>query len=206
MSKTDDMLQYFKEHVGQWCCSTCACPSSGQPAAQFRECKKLGYKFEESTPGRWAKMMYCEHCGQDTPHYKLLSTEPVFEQKNRIAISPKTRKRVIELLDNRDAFTGGSITSTPEIDHKMPWTRMDNDIDANVLTDSQVKEHFQLLTREHNLLKDRACGSCKQTNKRPPLFGIEFWYDGDENYCGSCRGCGWYDGVKWRKELNKLLS
>jgi hypothetical protein len=74
------------------------------------------------------------------------------------------------------------------------------------MSDSDIKFHFQLLTREHNLLKHRACGSCKLTNKRPSFFEIKFWYDGDENYRGICNGCGWYDGVMWRKKLNEKLK
>ena len=105
-----------------------------------------------------------------------------------------------------DAFSGASISSTPEIDHKIPWTRLDNDIDASTLSDREIKQHFQLLTREHNLLKDRMCGHCKNDNIRPPFFGIHFWYEGDEHYNDSCEGCGWHDGAKWKEELNKILQ
>lgn len=206
MTKTDEMLAYFKEHLNEWCCSTCAAPHSGQPAAQFRECKKKGYRFEEPVQGRWAKNQYCEQCGQITPHYKLLSAEPIFQQKDRITIKPKTRERILQLLENKDAFTDGGITSVAEIDHKEPWTRLDKDVDANTLSDEEIKEHYQLLTREHNLLKDRACAVCKKDNIRPPLFGIDFWYEGGQEYNGTCVGCGWYDGREWRKQLNKILK
>lgn len=121
-------------------------------------------------------------------------------------IDTKTRTRVISLFDNRDAFTGASISSTAEIDHKTPWTRLDNDIDAKCLSDDEIKKHFQLLTREHNLLKDRACGHCKLYNERPPFLEIPFWYAGDSKYSGTCEGCGWYDGAKWRKEISKLIK
>jgi hypothetical protein len=49
------------------------------------------------------------------------------------------------------------------------------------------------------------CGKCKKESIRPPFFGINFWYAGDGNYVGTCEGCGWYDGVKWKEELNKKL-
>lgn len=204
MSKTDDLLQACKKNLGKWTCAYCA-SNSGQPAATFREIKKLGYKFEETTPGRWARNMICPVCGTERTHYKLLSLEPEFEEKQRISIDSKTRTRILKLLDMTDAFSGASITSTPEIDHKIPWTRLVSDIDASSLTDVEVKQHFQLLTREHNLLKDRMCGFCKLNNRRPPFWGINFWYKGDEQYKGSCVGCGWYDGVKWKEEINKLL-
>ena len=136
----------------------------------------------------------------------MLKLEPTLTKQVRLGIDGKTRKRILDLFDNRDAFTGGSISSTAEIDHKIPWTRLENDIDATVLTNEEIKEHFQLLTREHNLLKDRACGHCKLCNERPPFLDIPFWYSGDSSYKGTCVGCGWYDGVKWRKELTKLLN
>jgi hypothetical protein len=113
---------------------------------------------------------------------------------------------VLALFDERDAFTGAHITSTPEIDHKVPWSRLDQDIDISTLTDDQIQEHFQLLTREHNLLKDRACQYCIKNLKRPPLFGISFWYEGGEDYNGTCVGCGWYDGNQWRMKLNEFIN
>ena len=83
---------------------------------------------------------------------------------------------------------------------------MNGDIDATKLSDEDIKQHFQLLTREHNLLKDRACDHCKKENKRPPFLEIPFWYEGGSNYTGMCEGCGWYDGVKWREELKNLIN
>ena len=205
MSKADDLLLACQQNLGKWTCSYCA-SGSGQPAATFREIKKKGYKFEEVSPGRWAKTMYCHKCRDDRSHYKLLAMKPVMPEHQRCTIDDASRKRVLALLNGRDAFTGASISSTPEIDHKIPWTRLDGDLNIRLLSDREIKEHFQLLTREHNLLKDRMCGKCKLDNIRPPFFGIPFWYEGDEHYCGSCVGCGWYDGAKWREEISKKVK
>ena len=202
MSIISDFLDSLKINCGKWTCSKHNC-SSMQPAATFREIKKLGYEFEELSIGRWAKQMFCPVCNQITTHYKLLNTEPTAGEHKRFSITPKARKRIISVLGGRDAFTGASITSTPEIDHKVPWSRLDGDINTNNISDDEIKENFQLLTREHNLLKDRACRKCRETNKRPPLFDIEFWYSGDSEYCNTCEGCGWYDGNRWREELNR---
>lgn len=204
MSKTNDLLKALKLNLGEWTCGYCA-SNSNQPAATFRELKKLGYQFEEVSPQRWAKNMMCPNCHANRSHYKLLSEEPVFDKKIRISIDNVTRRKILKLFDYKDAFTGASISSTPEIDHKVPWTRLDEDIDASTLSEEEIKEHFQLLTREHNLLKDRACGKCKEFDKRPPFLGIPFWYEGDDNYSGTCKGCGWYDGFKWREEIAKKL-
>lgn len=205
MSKADDLLLACKKNVGKWTCGYCG-SNSNQPAATFRELKKRGYKFEEPTPGRWGKEMWCPECSAYRTHYKLLALEPVLPEHERCPIDKRSRERVLTLLGGRDAFTGGSISSVAEIDHKTPWTRMEGDLDIRSLSDEQIRQHFQLLTREHNLLKDRMCGRCKAENIRPPFLGIKFWYSGTENYCGSCYGCGWYDGVRWREELNKKLG
>ena len=205
MSKSDDLLKFLLEHVGDWACSVCG-SGSNQPAATFRTVKNMGYHFEEVSANRWGKTMYCEKCGMDRTHYKLLSKKPEFAEQKRLGIDAKSRKSIIEILGGRDAFTGATIASTPEIDHKTPWTRLPEDYDVKTMSEHQIKEAFQLLTREHNLLKDRMCDKCKKNDIRPPFFGMSFWYSGDEEYRGTCFGCGWYDGVKWREEVNKILK
>lgn len=206
MAKQDVLLESFQKNLNKWVCRMHNSDNANQSAATFREIKKLGYSFEETGPKRWDKRLYCEVCESKTTHSKLLAMDPVYSSKPRITISNTDRARILKLLKNRDAFTGGSITSTPEIDHKIPWSRLDQDIDSSEFTDVEIKSHFQLLTGEHNLLKDRACSSCIKSNKRPPFFEINYWYEGTQNYTGSCKGCGWYDGVLWREELNKILG
>ena len=205
MSKADKLLKAFQDNVGEWTCGYCN-SGSNQPAAIFRELKKRGYVFEEIASNTWAKSAFCPVCNANRSHYKLISAEPLADEKPRCSITPKQRKRVLSLLNERDAFSGASITSKPEIDHKSPWSRLEKDIDISDLTDDEIKEHFQLLTREHNLLKDRACQHCIINNKRPALFGISFWYEGDDTYQGTCVGCGWYDGNLWRKILNEVIG
>ena len=206
MAKHETLLKAFQEGINERVCRAHNSDGANQSAATFREIKKRGYQFEEVSSNRWNKIIFCEVCNTKTTHSKLLNVDRVFSEKPRISIKAQDRKRILEIFNGKDAFTGASISSTPEIDHKTPWTRLDVDIDTSVMSDSDINFHFQLLTREHNLLKDRACGSCKLTNKRPSFFEIKFWYDGDENYRGICNGCGWYDGVMWRKKLNEKLK
>ena len=205
MSKTEDFLNECKNNIGKWTCSLHT-TGSNQPAAIFREVKKLGYEFEEATPNRGAKTMYCPICKQETTHYTLLNANPTLTKHERLVIDKKSRERTLNALGWRDAFTGAKITSTPEIDHKTPWTRLDGDLDIRSLTDDEIVENFQLLTREHNLLKDRMCSECKKSNIRPPFLGISYWYQGGKDYCGSCVGCGWYDGKKWRESINSFVQ
>lgn len=205
MSKADDFLKVCQKNVGKWVCSLHT-TGSNQPAAIFREVKKRGYEFEKTSSTSWAKTMYCPHCKQNTTHYKLLNVEPTLSQQARLTIDRKSRERTLKLFSERDAFTGASISSTAEIDHKVPWTRLDNDIDIRKLSDKEIKCNFQLLTKEHNLLKDRMCSKCKETNIRPPFMEIKYWYEGNEKYRGSCVGCGWYDGIAWRESINKIIK
>lgn len=207
MSKADKLLEYFKEHVGEWACSMCG-SHSVQPAATFRTLKNAGWQFEEVAPQRWGQQRFCKKCGQDTTHYKLVSLVQG-QDKSRIGITPAQRKRVTSILSETDAFTGASVKSSLEIDHKVPFDRLKEgagDIDIDKLSNQQIADHFQILTRDHNLLKDRACQSCIKTGVRPPFFGISFWYKGDQRYKGTCEGCGWHDGAEWRRQMNIRIN
>ena len=82
MSKADVFLKHCKENLGQWVCSLHT-TGSNQPAAIFREVKKMGYEFEEVSSNRWASSRYCPICGQDTTHYKLLKSEPTLTKQTR---------------------------------------------------------------------------------------------------------------------------
>lgn len=205
MNNADKFIKYLKSRVGQWSCSVCG-TGSNQPAATFRQVRNLGYQFEETGPNRWSKKEFCPVCNKRRTHYKLLNADPVFVVKKRLIIDTQTRKRIIKLFDKRDAFSGASISSVPEIDHKVPWTRLEKDVDASKMSDAEIKQAFQLLTRDHNLLKDRMCDKCKKHSTRPPFFGISFWYAGNSDYVGSCVGCGWYDGERWRAEINRHIK
>lgn len=198
-------LKKYKENVGIWLCSTCA-TGAGQPAATMRELRKDGYDFEIVSEGIWSKRMYCPCCGTYRSHYKLLSVEPTVTEKHRCTMSAEDRKRAYSLLGYKDAFSNATIQGKFEVDHKEPFTRLEKDIDIKSLTDEEIKEHFQILTPDHNKLKDKRCQQCKKNNIRPALLGISYWYEGDEVYRGTCVGCGWYDGVAWRAHLNEHLK
>lgn len=206
MAKQDILLAAFKQNINTWVCRMHNSGNANQSAATFREIKKKGYLFFETAPKRWDKSIFCETCQSKTTHSMLLELDPVFSSKPRITISLTDRIRILKIFQYKDAFTGGSISSTPEIDHKIPWSRLDQDISASTMNQQEIELHFQLLTGEHNLLKDRACTSCITTGFRPAFLEIKFWYEGDSNYGGSCEGCGWYDGALWRKKLNDKIN
>ena len=204
-SKSDRLLKKCQEHIGEWVCIYCN-SDSGQPAAISRVLREKGYLLEETQPGTYSKQMYCPHCGKKRSHIKLLSAEPANE-KNRNTMSKKDRERIISCLGKRDAYTGASIkSSTPEIDHKTPFSRLEKDIDISNISNDEIPNHFQILTRANNLLKEKACKKCIKNGQRSPHMGINYWYEGNETYNGTCIGCGWHDGINWRAKLNNDLE
>lgn len=206
MAQKDDVLAYFKEKIGEWRCAVCANGGS-QIAKIMQGLREDGYSFQQTKPQRWDKRLYCSNCGVKRTHYCLLSSElDQSATRKRNNFSKKEQKRILGVIGTRDAFTGATISSGVNIDHKIPWIRLNQDPNVKSMSDEQIRNTFQPLTSDHNLLKDRRCVSCVRDNKRPPCFGIKFWYEGDETYRGSCVGCGWYDGVEWRRCLNEKLS
>lgn len=204
-SKQERLLEACKKNLREWTCTKCC--GSGQPARITANLRALGYPFEKTGKNRWAKSIYCPHCGTETSHCKLLELEPVFESKERIPLSDEQRKRVLSIIGKKDAFTEATITTqTVQIDHKEPMSRRDKDVDVDLLTDQEIEYNFQALTDQNNLLKAKACDKCKLTGLRPSHFGVKYYYEGDEVYRGTCVGCGWYDGKKWREEINKKKS
>lgn len=201
-SKSQQLLDTCQSNVGKWCCSYCA-TKSGQPAGIFREVKALGYEFEKVSTNRWGKNMYCPKCGMNRTFYKMISSE--VNQKNvkkrsTSLTNPYVRKRVFSILGNEDVYTGKS-TNEPTIDHKTPFIRLKRDFDISKMSDQEIKDNFQVMSFTNNLVKNNACMKCVKTGKRQPLYGINFFYKGDEIYRGTCEGCGYHDCKKWKEEL-----
>lgn len=90
MNKANDFLTECKKNAGLWVFPLHT-TGSNQPAAIFREVKKMGYEFEQTSPGRWASRRFCPICGQETTHYKLLSINPTLTEQIRLAIDKKSR-------------------------------------------------------------------------------------------------------------------
>lgn len=138
---------------------------------------------------------------------KLLSATPNSDAvRNRNADLSRFRKRILRVIGQRDAFSGATISSRIQIDHKKPWIRLTEDHDVGSMSDAEIAANFQPLTTDHNLLKDRRCKRCVIDGVRPSFFGVNFWYEGDQCYSGTCKGCGWYDGAEWRRCLNERLA
>jgi hypothetical protein len=123
----------------------------------------------------------------------------------------------MKTLENHDAYEDTKRSSGLLIDHKFPEIRWDADTAEELpddMSEEDIKKKFQLMTNRRNQQKREVCRKCYQTGKRGTPFGIEFYYEGDENWPDSvplegedaeegCVGCGWYDLARWRDELNE---
>lgn len=131
------------------------------------------------------------------------------------------KARVIRLLKSRNAFEAKVTYAKALIpDHKFPEVRWDENTKAENpkdMTDAEIIEKFQLLDNQRNLQKKEVCRKCFQERKRGTIYGIEYFYDGDENWNPDipekgksaeegCKGCPWYDIERWREMLNKHIG
>ncbi|QHS16026.1 hypothetical protein [Halopenitus persicus] len=195
---------------GEWHCSECEL-SGSQPAAYIRDFRDEGFEFVSTTSGRgeYARR-YCETCGEETTHRRLKYAFPSAKPITRQEMPESFKKRVRELYDGRDAFDLSTPGGTPEVDHRRPRIRWDEpeDFDYESMSDAAIREHFQILSGQHNLLKSRQCEQCVETGERPPFFGVEFYYEGGPEYEDDvgCEGCGWYNPHRWRDALTDVIE
>jgi len=109
------------------------------------------------------------------------------------------------------------------IDHRFPmnrWAQGESPHSVN-MSSEEIRAKFQLLKKDafgnHNSLKSKVCELCKETGKRGTPFGINYWYEGGEDWDESipvqgfntekgCHGCGWYNFHEWRVSLNQKLN
>lgn len=195
----------------EWHCTKCELLSGQAKTWQVWRQEK-GIQLDKDGEGHWYKKMFCKHCGTNTIHRKLKTTEIIETGlKARTSIPTQIAKRAKELYGCVDEY---SVRVEPanqlEIDHRVPqvrWTA--NEEDNSNLSDEQIIEKFMLLSRANNLLKSRICEECVKTGKRGKGYKvIEFWYEGEETYSETvgCAGCFWHNPTKWRDELNKKIK
>ena len=195
----------------EWHCTKCELLSGQAKTWQVWRQEK-GIQLDQDEEGHWYKKMLCKHCGTNTIHRKLKTTEIIETGlKARTSIPPQISKRAKELYGCVDEY---SVRVEPanqlEIDHRVPQVRWtSNEEDNSNLSDEQIIEKFMLLSRANNLLKSRICEECVKTGKRGKGYKVvEFWYEGGEAYSETlgCVGCFWHNPTKWRDELNKKIK
>lgn len=134
--------------------------------------------------------------------------------------SPKLRKRIINVLGNIDIYENKK-SSDCYPDYKFPEIRWGDDNikskNLDMMSDEEIKNKFQLLTKDVKQRKKMICKQCYQSGKRNIAFDIPYFYQGDENWGEDipkkgkdaelgCIGCAWYDFAEWRRQLIKILE
>jgi len=221
-SKIQGVFQVLKDE--QWHCRECEYKHTG--ITQIAGGSGI-QGLERGTKSRQGLVIesnnhLCKKCTITTRHDKWTGQFKTAVQSS--GMSPAFIRRVEKEMGRRDIIEG---TERPmnqlTVDHKLPMIRWDTEMseiqtDYKNMTEADIRKHFQLLKKSngsmsHNLLKSRACEKCFKKNKRAKPFGINFFYEGDENWNGEtktdasgCIGCGWYDFSKWRSALNKHLN
>lgn len=205
---------YDKLAEGGWKCGACEMPRNPNPQRRIQDLKEFGYTIATDLA------RYCPHCGKNTSQRILLPiTRGSNEGNGYETWSPTLRKRIITLLNSFDVY---EYVYSPHClpDHKFSEIRWDDKTkgeNPDSMTDEEIKNKFQLMTNQRNQHKREVCRNCFQTGKRGEIFGIHFYYEGNENWDPSipkkgkeaekgCVGCPWYDVDLWRKELLKKLN
>ena len=194
---------------GNWECRSCGAGKiNDQPAARIRDIKKNGFVIATRTK-------YCQICSQKQYHDILLIFDLNFEKKVefRKPIPEEMRKKIINVLGKKDVFLN---VIRPEeqfvIDHKYPSQRWKEEESDNVdLSDQEIRDKFQLLTNQSNMIKSRLCDQCCRTNIRPDFLGVKWFYHGNENWIdiekiGGCYGCPWFDLAEWKEAIRRQLQ
>ena len=199
---------------GEWTCINCQLPYNPNWARRVQDLKEFGYTLATDTS------KYCENCKASKTHLILLPIKRLSMEGNGYEVwSKQLRKRIIRVLNTIDVYENKkSAHCLP--DHKFSEIRWDKDtkgLNHDMMTDEEIKSKFQLLTNQRNQQKREICRTCYQTEKRGTIFGIPYYYAGDEHWDKSipktgkdaergCYGCPWYDIDKWRNELIKLIT
>lgn len=198
----------------KWNCVDSDLPKNRNWARRIQDIKEMGYLLATDT------RLYCNDCKKNTTHVLLIPLEKG-PQTRYETISPKLKKRILKVLGYYNAYTGKVQNSNSLIpDHKFPEISWDENVrkdNLESLTDEEIKQKFQLLDNQRNLEKREACRQIIQTGKRGVLFGIKYYYQGDEDWPEGVPkvgkgaekgwvGCPWYDIEAWRKSLNEFIE
>ena len=197
-----------------WHCVGCSLPKNPNFARRIQELKEFGYTLSTDTKRQ------CRRCGKKTTHHQLL---PIARGglTGYEVWSPALRAKIVALLQNFDSFEAKAGKKEGLLpDHKFPEIRWDAEtkrVSLEDLSDAEILRDFQLLSNQRNQQKREVCRSCFQTGKRGTIYGIPFYYSGNENWGRGipkvgknaergCVGCAWYDIQAWRAELLGRLS
>jgi hypothetical protein len=182
-------------------------PPNDNPQRRIQDIKELGYTIASRRVGK--KME------------RLLLPIPRGLQTGYETFSKDFRIKSLKALNHLNAYEMSSANKAGLLpDHKFPEIRWDAETrneNPETMSEKEIQSKFQLLDNQRNQQKREVCRNCFQSNKRGILFGIKYYYEGNENWDKGipkvgkdaekgCVGCGWYDIATWRKSLNKVIN
>lgn len=198
---------------GGWKCVECSLPKNPNWARRIQDLKEMGYTMATDTN------RYCPNCKQNKTHLIMLPIQRGSNTGNGYETwSPSLRKRIVKVLGGVDVYENTKNAHCLP-DHKFSEIRWDDDTlseNPDDMTDDEIREKFQLLSNQRNQQKREVCRKCFQTGERGQIYGIPYYFEGDEKWDESipkkgkaaeagCVGCPWHDIEKWREELIKEL-
>lgn len=196
---------------GEWHCGH-EFPENNNPSRRIQDIKEKGYTVS-------SKRMKCDECERTKMHRQIVRF-PRGGPTGYETMSDELRERIIRVLGRYDVFEDTTRQQGLLPDHKFPEIRWDETVreeNPDDMPEEEIKDKFQLLDNQRNQQKREVCRNCFQTGKRGTPYGINFFYEGDEEWPDDvpeqgpdaeqgCVGCGWYDLQKWREELNAELE
>lgn len=184
-------------------------PYNTNPARRIQDIKDTGYTIASVPRPNGLK-----------GYNRILLPLPLYTETGYETFTPQFKARVIRLLKQQNAFEAKRTNKKALIpDHKFSEVRWDDETkteNSMEMTDEEIIQKFQLLDNQRNQQKREICRRCFQEGKRGNIYGINYFYQGDENWDPKippigkeaekgCIGCPWYDIELWRKKLNQIL-
>jgi hypothetical protein len=189
-------------------------PSNPNWARRIQDIKEFGYTLSTDTR-RTVKGKY------ETDTHILLVPLPKGGVTGYEVMSPVFKAKAIAVMESINVYEYSKANKHGLLpDHKFPEIRWDEETrteNPEEMPNNEIKEKFQLVDNQRNQQKREVCRKCFQTGKRGKLYGVNFYYEGNENWDTEipkigkeaekgCVGCGWYDIQKWRESLNNLIE
>lgn len=189
-------------------------PSNPNWARRIQDIKEFGYTLATDTR-RTVKGKY------ETDTHILLVPIPKGGVTGYEVMSPAFKTKAISVMESINVYEFSKANKHGLLpDHKFPEIRWDEETRAEnpeEMPPEEIKEKFQLIDNQRNQQKREVCRKCFQTGNRGKLYGIDYFYKGDEKWPEDipkigkeaekgCVGCGWYDIQKWRESLNELVN
>lgn len=185
-------------------------PANPNSARRIQDIKDAGYTLASVPRPKGLK-----------GYNRILLPLPLHAEMGYETFTPQFKARVIRLLKERNAFEARVTAKKALIpDHKFSEVRWDDETKAENsmdMTDEEIIQKFQLLDNQRNQQKREICRRCFQEGTRGTIYGIQYFYKGNEKWDMNipetgkaaekgCEGCPWYDIELWRTKLNEKLN